>query len=229
LAEKKIRQPLMTVEEKLSKDNKQVVKGTNFQREMVISEKGKTMIEAQRDSRRQRHLAALKEAEKFVEQFYDSFAQKKAEVRESVKIFLAGSDVEISEIMKGINDEDLLANEIPYVNGIWEKVNRHRQARKDELQKLRNSLDDLKKFQQKGSGGYLKEMRDNLIFIAFYLEPEVDRILTEWVDNDAAKYEQEHVDNDVFHEELVKLEGDKFDQLYQVWKQGVVQFHLLKQ
>lgn len=229
LAEKKIKQPLMTAEEKLSQLNKKEVKGTNFQREMVISEKGKSMIEAQRDSRRQRHLAALKEAEKFVEQFFDSFAQKKAEVRESVKIFLAGSDVEIEEIMKGINDQDLLANEIAYVNGIWEKVNNHRKARKQELQKLREELDELKAFQQKGSGGYLKDMRDNLIFIAFYLEPEVDHIIQEWIDNDRIKYEQEHVQNDVFHEELVAAEGVKFEALYATWKEGVVQFHLLKQ
>lgn len=189
LAEKKIRKPLMTVEEKLSKDNKQVVKGTNFQREMIVSEKGKAMIEAQKDSRRQRHLAALKEAEKFVEQFYDSFAQKKAEIREAVKIFLAGSDVEVAEIMKGLNDDDLLANEIAYVNGVWEKVNAHRSARKQELAKLRQEFDELRAFQQKGSGGYLKEMRDNLIFIAFYLEPEVDNIIAEWVENDRARYE----------------------------------------
>lgn len=131
--------------------------------------------------------------------------------------------------MKGINDEDLLANEIAYVNGIWEKANNHRSARKQELQKLRDELDELKAFQQKGSGGYLKDMRDNLIFIAFYLEPEVDKIIQEWIDNDKVKYEQEHIENDVFHEQLVDSEGVKFDALYQTWKQGVVQFHLLKQ
>jgi len=116
--------------------------------------------------------------------------------------------------MKGINDEDLLANEIAYVNGVWEKVNNHRKARKEELHKLREELDELKAFQQKGSGGYLKGMRDNLVFIAFYLEPEVDQIIQEWIDNDKAKYEQEHVQNDVFHEELVAAEGVKFDVLY---------------
>lgn len=135
-------------------------------------------------------------------------------MKEAVKIFLAGSDVEIEEIMKGINDEDLLANEIAYVNGVWEKVNNHRKARKEELHKLREELDELKAFQQKGSGGYLKGMRDNLVFIAFYLEPEVDQIIQEWIDNDKAKYEQEHVQNDVFHEELVAAEGVKFDVLY---------------
>ena len=38
-----------------------------FNMEMVCSEKGKNMIELQRDNRRQRHIEALKEAEKFVE------------------------------------------------------------------------------------------------------------------------------------------------------------------
>jgi len=35
--------------------------------------------------------------------------------------------------MAGITDELLLANEIQYVNGIWEKVGHHRQARKEEI------------------------------------------------------------------------------------------------
>lgn len=84
------------------------------------------MIENQRDSRRQRHLEALKEFEKFVEQFYDSFSERKTEIKERVKIFFSASDIEIDKIMAGLSDELLLANEIPYVNGIWEKVQQHR-------------------------------------------------------------------------------------------------------
>jgi hypothetical protein len=38
-------------------------------------------------------------------------------------VFLSGSDVEIEKIMKGLTDELLLANEIVYVNGVWDKVN----------------------------------------------------------------------------------------------------------
>jgi hypothetical protein len=79
---------------------------------MTCSDKGKTMLENQMDSRRQRHLEALKEAEKFVEQFYDTFAERKNEIRERIKIFFAGSDVEIARIMGGLTDELLLANEI---------------------------------------------------------------------------------------------------------------------
>ena len=40
---------------------------SGFQMKMVSSLKGAEMIEAQRDSRRQRHIACLKECEKFVE------------------------------------------------------------------------------------------------------------------------------------------------------------------
>ena len=91
--------------------------------EMYCSEKGRVMLENQRDSRRQRHIEALKESEKFVEQFYDNFSERKNEIKERVKVFFAGSDVEIDKIMTGLTDELLLANEIAYVNSIWEKVN----------------------------------------------------------------------------------------------------------
>jgi hypothetical protein len=88
----------------------------------------------------------LKECERYVEQFSDTFGERKAEIRERVKIFFAGSDLEISRIMGGLSDELLLANEITYVNGIWEKVSHHRQARRDEMAQLRQSFDSLKVF-----------------------------------------------------------------------------------
>ena len=122
----KTKGPILTVEEKASKLNKQEIKGTGFNMQMYQSEKGQIMIEAQRDSRRQRHLDALKECEKFVEQFYDSFAERKNEIKDHIKVFFAGSDAEIDSIMRGLTDELLLANEIQYVNGVWEKVGMHR-------------------------------------------------------------------------------------------------------
>ncbi len=200
-----------------------------FNMGMVSSEKGKVMLEAQRDSRRQRHLEALKEAEKFVEQFYDTFAERKTEIKERIKIFFAGSDVEISSIMSGLTDNLLLTNEIQYVNAIWEKVSQHRAARKEQLQMLRLNFDELKMFQKKGSGGYLDSMRANLVNVAFYLEPEVDKLIKEWVTRENERYVQEHQQNDVFYEEFVRVETEKFDELYQQWKAAVVRFHLIKQ
>ena len=116
-------EPIFTAEERASKVNKAEIKGTGFQMKMVSSLKGAEMIEAQRDSRRQRHIACLKECEKFVEQFYDNFTEKKNEIKDKIRIFLERSDVEIEAHMDGLSDELLLANEIGYVNGVWEKVN----------------------------------------------------------------------------------------------------------
>ncbi len=77
-------EPIFTVEEKASQLNKAEIKGTGFQMKMVSSLKGAEMIEDQRDSRRQRHIACLKESEKFVEQFYDNFSEKKSEIKEKI-------------------------------------------------------------------------------------------------------------------------------------------------
>jgi len=71
-------------------------------------------------------LEALKEAEKYVEQFYESFTERNQEIQDRTKGFLASSDVEIDKIMAGLTDELLLSNEIAYVNGVWEKVANHR-------------------------------------------------------------------------------------------------------
>ena len=57
------------------------------------------MIEAQRDSRRQRHIACLKECEKFVDQFYDNFCEKKNEIRDRIQVFRERSSVEVDYLM----------------------------------------------------------------------------------------------------------------------------------
>ncbi len=72
---------------------------------MISSEKGRKMIEEQRDNRRQRHIVALNESQKFIDQFYDNFIERKNEVREKSHIFVAASDYEIDEIMSGLTDE----------------------------------------------------------------------------------------------------------------------------
>ena len=222
-------EPIKTAEEKSSQVNKQEIKGTGFNMKMVSNLKGAEMIEAQRDSRRQRHIACLKECEKFVDQFYDNFSEKKNEIKERIKIFLERSDADIDEHMGGLTDELLLANEIGYVNGVWEKVNQQRSQRNEHVQHLRESLDKLKAFQQKGSGSYIDGMRQKLIDIAFYLEPQVDELMKKQIEDETTKYRLEHEECDKFYEDIVQAESDKFDALYQQWKDSVVRFHILKQ
>lgn len=61
-----------------------------------------------------------------MEQFYDNFTEKKNEIKNRIRTFLEQSDVVVEEQMSGLTDELLLANEIAYVNGVWEKVNQQR-------------------------------------------------------------------------------------------------------
>lgn len=118
---------------------------------MVTSEKGKNMIEAQRDSRRQRHICALNESHKFIDQFFDNFCERKNEIKEKSRIFVTASDTDITEVMSGLTDELLVSNEISYVNGIWDRVSQHRNARKADSDQLRENFDKLRVFQKKGS------------------------------------------------------------------------------
>ena len=138
------------------------------------------MIEAQRDSRRQRHIAAVNESHKFIDQFYDNFNERKNEIKERSRIFVAASDTEIEEIMTGLSDDLLLENEIAYVNACWDKVSQHRSARNADSEQLRANLDQLRAFQDKGSTGFLNKLREDLINIAFLLEDDVDRLLIEY-------------------------------------------------
>jgi len=113
------------------KEDKREVKATAFKMDPFQSEKGRVMIENQRDSRRQRHIAALQDCEKFVESFYESFLERKRELKEKVTTFLEASDKEIEKIMATLTDDNMLDNEIGFVNGAWDKVQQHRTARKE--------------------------------------------------------------------------------------------------
>ena len=88
------------------------------------------MIELQRHIRRQNHIETLKECEKFVEQFYDNFNEKKQEIKEQITLFMSASDQEIDTIMGTLTDENLLANDITFVNAAWEKITVHRNSRR---------------------------------------------------------------------------------------------------
>ena len=57
-------------------------------------------------------------------------------------------------------------------------------------------MDQLKAFQEKGSTGFLNKLREDLITIAFLLEPQVDELLVEYREKDVKRYEIEHADLD---------------------------------
>lgn len=102
--------------------------------------------------------------------------------------------------MSQLTDENLLANEIAYVNGIWEQVNKQRNGRKQSSDELSDNLENLKRFQTKGSTAFLTKLREDLINIAFLLEPQVDDLLTDYKEQDIARYAKEHEENDTFYE-----------------------------
>ena len=66
-SQKNTKQPILTPDEKQAVVDEAEIKGTSFSMTMTCSDKGRKMIEAQRDSRRQRHIAALKESQKFID------------------------------------------------------------------------------------------------------------------------------------------------------------------
>jgi hypothetical protein len=135
--QKKAKEPILTPDEKASAVNEADIKGTGFQMSMIKSEKGRNMIEVQRDSRRQRHIAALKDSQKFIDQFYDNFCERKNEIRERSRVFVMASDAEVEELMASLTDKNLLENEIQFVNQVWDKVQQHRSSRKEEAEHLR--------------------------------------------------------------------------------------------
>ena len=85
--------------------------------------------------------------------------EKKEEIKSRIKTYLERSDYEVDILMQGLTDEAYSANEVQYVNGIWDKCNQQRAQRSAEVQQLRDNLDELRNFQQKGSGSYFGTTR----------------------------------------------------------------------
>jgi hypothetical protein len=83
----------------------------------------------------------LKESTKFIDQFYDNFCERRNEIKRRSQEFVSNSNMDIDKNMEGLTDELLLANEITYVNSIWDKVSQQRNSRKQESDALRDSFD----------------------------------------------------------------------------------------
>jgi hypothetical protein len=83
----------------------------------------------------------LKEITKFIDQFYDNFCERRNEIKRRSQEFVSNSNMDIDKNMEGLTDELLLANEITYVNSIWDKVSQQRNSRKQESDALRDSFD----------------------------------------------------------------------------------------
>jgi hypothetical protein len=64
----------------------------------------------------------------------------------------------------------------------------------------------------------LTKLRDNLVFIAFLLEPAVEDLMIEYKENDAAKYANEHEQCEVYFESVVYQDKEKFEHHYEEWK-----------
>lgn len=91
-------------------------------------------------------MQALKESEKFIDQFYDNFCERKNEIRERSRVYTMASDAEIIQLMASMTDYNLVTNEITFVNGVWDKVQQHRASRKSDSEQLRENIDNLKVF-----------------------------------------------------------------------------------
>jgi hypothetical protein len=134
------RAPVLTPEEQASTHNKAELKAQGHQGAVVMSHLGKAMIENQMDSRRQRHINRMKESTKFIDQFYDNFNDRCSDIKQRSRDFILKSDESIENVMACLTDENLLANEIAYVNGIWEKVNKQREMRKNNSNNLADNF-----------------------------------------------------------------------------------------
>jgi len=75
----------------------------------------------------------------------------------------------------------------------------------------------------------LKTLKDKLVFIAFLLEPEVDKLMVQFTETDAVKYAAEHEQCDQYYNSVVSSDAEKFQKHYEDWKEAVVRFHKLKQ
>ena len=116
-----------------------------------------------------------------------------------------------------------------FVNSAWEKVVTHRNARKQELERLKDSIQQLKEVQERGSGEYWGKLTAQLIDIAFLLAEPVHQLVRDWIFSESEKYAREHEENFEYYEAWRAKEIAKFEELYAQWKGRVAQFHLLKQ
>lgn len=155
--------------------------------------------------------------------------EKKTEIKEKINMFLAASDEEVQNILADMTDENLLANEIDYVNGTWSKIEIYFNARKEHLEQTLEEIKDLQEFQQKNSGKYWNRLQQELTDTAFLLEPAVIQLVTDWKNKEEERYLKEHEESYEFHKNLEIEENQKHQDRHNEWEGRRIRFHILKQ
>lgn len=67
-------------------------------------------------------------------------------------------------------------------------------------------------------------LRDDLIGIAFLLEPVIDELMVQYREDDLKKYAAEHEECDAYWTEVTHTDAVKFDKHYDGWKSAVARF-----
>lgn len=141
-------------------------------------EKIETMIDNQRENRRQRHLTALKDFENWHEKLVENIKYSSEEVKKNWENFAKASEIELDSMILSFTEEKLLTKELEYVMAGYDNIDFHSKKRLSEADKMKTELYRLQTEKIQSTDNFLCILRKQLIDIAFQLPPEIDTFIS---------------------------------------------------
>ena len=137
-----------------------------------------SMIDNQRENRRQRHLNALKDFENWHEKLVENIKYSSEEAKKNWENFAKASENELEAMILSFTEEKLLTQELEYVMAGYDNIGFHVTKRMGEADKMKTELYRLQSEKTSSTENFLNILRKQLIETAFQLPPEIDTFIS---------------------------------------------------
>lgn len=156
----------------------EVVALSNYQKPPV-REQTRELIAKQKESRRDRHIKATKEFEKWVERLTKNIDEAYKDIRQDVIGFFEESDHAINAYYESLTDDKLLSREIEFIDDLKNIIHDHKSRRDDKVSNLDQRLDELEDERTRSLQFFRDKYFNNLFEISFILEPQIRQIIAQ--------------------------------------------------
>lgn len=163
------------------------------------------MIKKQRESRRERHIKTNIDFEEWIEKLNIDIDEGYEEIKSEIVDYFKYSDIEIEEYFNAMTDDYLMSREKEILEEMIAMINEHEKKREEKVQGLDKRLDSQEGERKQNLLFFCENLENQLIDIAFILEPEVKQL----TENKRREFLKEIEQNLAKNEEYVKEINDR--------------------
>lgn len=186
------------------------------------------MIAKQKESRRQRHIAAVNEFENVIETLLRTTDSNCEGIKQEINSFFEQSGKTINQYLDSLTDGELLTRELDFIKDLNETIRSHKEKRAEKLFSLYNLLRAQETERQNTITVLCEKLEEDLIETAFFLENEAKALVKERAAVLEKDCEQFSAKNQAFLENFNKIQVETFEKFEELSHLKEKRWRLLK-